>query len=207
MRWILILLVSATLARAEGERAGNFDYYVLALSWSPSWCVLEGDARNADQCDRDLGWSLHGLWPQNERGWPSYCKTTARDPSRAQTGQMADIMGSGGLAWHQWKKHGRCAGLPAQAYFDLSREAYVSVTRPGIFRQLDRTVKLPARVVEDAFLAENRSLRPDMLTVTCKAGHVQEVRVCLTKGLVPRNCGVDVVRDCRMEDALFPPLR
>ena len=83
MRWLVVLLLSAGLARAEGEPAGAFDYYVLSLSWSPTWCALEGDARDAPQCDpaADAGWSLHGLWPQNERGWPSYCLTAARDPS------------------------------------------------------------------------------------------------------------------------------
>lgn len=66
MRWFLILLASAGLARADGERAGDFDYYVLSLSWSPTWCALEGDERGSPQCDadRDLGWVLHGLWPQ-----------------------------------------------------------------------------------------------------------------------------------------------
>ena len=37
---------------------------------------------------------------------------------------MADIMGSGGSAWHQWKKHGRCSGLSPDDFFALSREAY-----------------------------------------------------------------------------------
>ena len=51
---------------AKGERSGDFDYYVLALSWSPNWCRLEGDAKGSDQCDprHDHGWILHGLWPQ-----------------------------------------------------------------------------------------------------------------------------------------------
>ena len=122
--------------RAEGEPAGKFDYYVMALSWSPTWCALEGDARNSPQCDRRLGWVLHGLWPQNERGWPSYCRTDTRDPSRAQTAAMSDIMGTAGSAWYQWKKHGRCAGLPSAEYFDTARRAYDSVTRPEVFRRL-----------------------------------------------------------------------
>jgi len=96
MRWLIVLLASAAIARAEGERAGDFDYYLLSLSWSPTWCALEGDARNAPQCapGRDLGWVLHGLWPQYEEGWPSWCWSRARDPSRATTRAMADIMGS-----------------------------------------------------------------------------------------------------------------
>jgi hypothetical protein len=104
------LIALAAPAQAENDRAGVFDYYVLALSWSPSWCALEGDAREAAQCapGKGLGFTLHGLWPQHERGWPDYCRSDKSDPSRRQSGAMADIMGDGGLAWHQWKKHGRC---------------------------------------------------------------------------------------------------
>lgn len=191
---------------AKGERSAAFDYYVLALSWSPNWCKLEGEAKGSPQCDKDFGWSLHGLWPQFDKGWPSYCPTSERQPSRSQTGAMTDIMGTSGLAWHQWRKHGVCSGLGAQAYFDLSREAYGTITRPEVFRKLIDPVSLPASVVEEAFLKANPKLRPDMLTVTCKSGHIQEVRICLSKSLVPRNCGVDVVRDCTLRDALFEPI-
>ena len=120
---------------ADGEEAGDFDYYVLSLSWSPTWCALEGIARNSPQCDadRDLGWVLHGLWPQYERGWPAYCRTGARDPSRSDTAAMADIMGTSGSAWHQWKKHGRCSGLSSDAFYALSRDAYERVTQPEVF--------------------------------------------------------------------------
>ena len=208
--WMALVLSFAVAgaARAEGERAGVFDYWVLALSWSPNWCALEGDARGADQCDSALGWSLHGLWPQYHRGWPSYCQTQARAPSRAMTAAMADIMGSGGMAWHQWKKHGVCSGLDAADYFALSRQAYGAVTRPEAFRRLKDPVRLPASVVEEAFLAANPGLDPDMVTVTCRDGHIQEVRVCLSRdGLDPVPCGRDVVKDCTLRDALFTPLR
>jgi ribonuclease T2 len=204
----LLWLSTALAASAEGDRAGAFDYYVMALSWSPTWCDIEGRAEGADQCapDRDLGWVLHGLWPQYERGWPSDCPTSEPDPSRRLTATMAEVMGSGGLAWYQWKKHGRCAGLHPRDYFALAREAFGSVTRPEVFRRLDGDVRLPARVVEEAWLASNPSLAPDMLTVTCRDGFVQEVRICLTKALVPRYCGADVVRDCTLGDALLPAI-
>lgn len=209
MRTLLALLMLTRLAHAEGEAAGDFDYYVLALSWSPTWCALEGDARGSSQCDpdRDLGWVLHGLWPQNENGWPSYCRTSARDPGRADTAAMADIMGTSGAAWYQWKKHGRCAGLTADAYFAAARAAYRSVQRPEVFRKLNRPVKLPASVVEAAFLQANPGWGADVVTITCKSSRIQEARICLTKDLTVRDCGADVVRDCRMQDALLEDIR
>lgn len=212
-RFILTLCLAlaglAAPVQADGERAGEFDYYVLALSWSPNWCAIEGDAKRSDQCHprHDHGWILHGLWPQYDRGWPSYCRTAEAPPSRSMTNAMTDIMGTSGLAWHQWKKHGTCSGLDARAYYDLSREAYEQITRPAAFRKLDKTVTLPASLVEKAFLQANPRLRPDMVTVTCRDRHIQEVRICLTKALVPTHCGPDVIRDCTLDSALFTPVR
>ena len=210
-RIFLILLLSLTSAPvfAKGERAGEFDYYVLALSWSANWCAIEGDAKNSPQCDasEDHGWIMHGLWPQFHRGYPSFCHTAKRQPSRGMTNDMADIMGTGGLAWHQWKKHGTCTDLSASDYFALSRQAYESITRPLVFRKLDRAVKLPASVVEDAFLEDNPLLSRDEITITCRQGYIQEARICLSRDLTPVPCGSDVIKDCTLKDALFTPLR
>ena len=211
MRWLsVLLLLIASTARAEGERPGAFDYYVLSLSWSPTWCALEGDSRNSPQCDSaaDFGWVLHGLWPQfEEGGWPSYCRTTHRDPTRGQTAAMSDIMGTPGAAWHQWKKHGRCSGLTATTYLGASRVAFRNVTVPEVFKRLPRDVKLPASVVEDAFVKENPGLTGDRITVTCKAGRIEEVRICLTRRLELRDCGADMRHDCSMPDALMEAVR
>jgi len=209
MRWLLILILSVTIARAEGEPAGDFDYYVLSLSWSPNWCALEGDARNSSQCDdgRGLGWVVHGLWPQYEEGWPSYCRSNARAPSRAQTNAMADIMGAGGAAWYQWKKHGICTGLDSEDYFRLVRLAWERINRPEVLRRLQNPVRLPASVIEDAFLAENPGMAPDMITVTCKQDRIQEVRLCLSRDLELRACAPDTARDCTQTRALLDPLR
>jgi ribonuclease T2 len=198
---------AATSARADGEKAGAFDYYVLSLSWSPTFCALEGAARGNPQCDRALGWVLHGLWPQYESGWPSFCRSAFRNPSRADTAAMADIMGSSGSAWHQWNKHGACSGLSPDDYYALARRAYDAVTRPAALRKLTRAVKVPADVIEEAFLTANPEWQADMITITCKSSRIQEARLCLTRDLTPRTCGADVIRDCAMRDALFDPIR
>ena len=207
MRWLAVLILWAMPAFAEGEQAGELDYYVLSLSWSPTWCALEGERRGSPQCDRPFGWVLHGLWPQYERGWPSFCRTVQRDPSRGETAAMEDIMGTPGAAWYQWKKHGRCSGLAPEDYFAAARAAFASVNRPEIFRRLPRALELPATVIEDAFIEVNPGWEPDMLTITCKSGRIQEARLCLTRDLEPRICGPDVVRDCTMQDALMEPIR
>ncbi len=207
-RVIALFLILAAPLPAQ-DRAGDFDYYVMSLSWSANWCAIEGDARSSPQCDatEDFGWILHGLWPQYERGFPANCVTSQRPPSRSDTGAMADIMGTAGLAWHQWRKHGVCSGLTSDAYYELSRDAYAQIERPQILRDLDRSVTLPAKLIEDAFLDANPTLEPDQITITCKQGYIQEARICLTRDLTFRDCGADVVRDCNMTNAQFDPMR
>lgn len=211
MRWAFVFL-AALLAgplRADGERAGDFDYYVLSLSWSASWCALEGDARDDPQCDRGRGLTfvLHGLWPQYEDGWPQYCRTAERDPTRGETAAMADVMGGAGLAFYQWKKHGRCSGLSAPDYYRTAREAFGRVKVPKVFRDVSRPLTLPASVIEDAFLEANPGLDRDQITITCAEGLIQEVRLCLTPDLGFRRCGTDAIRDCRLKDAVLEPVR
>ncbi|SMX43291.1 ribonuclease T2 family protein [Octadecabacter ascidiaceicola] len=208
LRILALLCVVALPAKAQ-DTAGEFDYYVLSLSWSPTWCALEGDSRNSPQCDddKDFGWVLHGLWPQYENGWPANCRHSYRNPSRADTSAMADIMGTSGLAWHQWNKHGSCSGLSPGDYYALARLAYENVTRPAVFRRLEDPVTLPASLIEEAFMRENEGLDPDEITITCRSQRIQEARICLTRDLELRQCGTDVIRDCTLDDALFDPIR
>lgn len=210
MRKLLVAaLCLCSPAFAEGEKAGDFDYYVMALSWSANWCAQTGDDRDDPQCDagRGVAWVMHGLWPQYEDGWPSYCRTVERDPSRGQTADIADVFGGAGSAFYQWKKHGRCAGLSASAYYDTARQAMSSITLPPVFAGLTKDIKLPASVVEDAFLEANPGMQRDQITITCNDGMIQEARICLTKDLEPRRCGDDTIRDCRMKDAVMEAVR
>ncbi len=199
----LSLALLAGPAAADGT-PGEFDYYVLALSWQPTWCALEGEG--APQCDEGRGWTLHGLWPQHEEGWPSDCPSAFGDPTRREAAAMADIMGSAGLARHEWRRHGTCSGLSPGGYFALSRRAFEAAAIPDAFGRLPRAVEIPASVVEEAFLREDGRLVPDGVTVTCEAGHVEEVRLCLTRELEPRPCAPDARRDCRLPDALMRPV-
>jgi ribonuclease T2 len=183
--------LAAGLLGAGPAGAGPFDYYVLALTWTPSWCAAEGDPRDG-QCDpeRGLGFTLHGLWPQFEEGWPEDCPSEERDPTRRETAAMADIMGSGSLAWYQWKKHGRCAGLSADSYFGRARRAYGGLDLPR-----PEAGHATAAVVEAALLAANPALAPDGVIVTCRGGRIEELRICLTPELAPRACAADVLAD------------
>ena len=188
--------------------AGDFDYYVLALSWQPSWCSSTGDARDAAECgpgsSRDF--TVHGLWPQHEKGWPDHCDTPERDPSRREAQAMGDLMDPG-LALYQWRKHGRCSGLSARDYYATMRKAVEQVAIPGPFDDLPRDITLPPTVVEDAFIEANPGLTRDAVTVTCKAQALAEVRICLTRDLHLRDCAPDVRQDCPLPRVLMEKVR
>ena len=79
-----LLLVSALMAghaSAQDRRQnapGEFDFYVLSLSWSPSFCEAAQERGNSSrnqqiQCGgRPYAFVVHGLWPQYDRGFPNY---------------------------------------------------------------------------------------------------------------------------------------
>jgi ribonuclease T2 len=197
----LVISLAATPGLAQ-----DFDYYVLSLSWSPTWCAGEADRRDEEQChpSRDLEFTLHGLWPQYEAGgWPEFCRTVERDPSRGQTREMADIMGSSGLAWYQWKKHGRCSGLSARDYFETSRFAFGLLNAPDLDGADGR---ISSAALVERFVSQNPGLKPQNMIVTCRGGQLREVRVCLDKNLSPRACSRDVRDDaCRTRGPLDLP--
>ena len=208
--FILALAALLTpLPLAARDVAGQFDYYVLALSWQPSWCASTGDGRDAPECDPGTGrdFSVHGLWPQYEDGWPDYCNTRERDPSRRESQMMADVMGSGGLAWHQWQKHGRCTGLSAANYYQATRDALAAIEIPAVFDDLSRDVSVPPPIIEEAFIEANPDLSRDGITISCRDYALTEVRICLTRDLQPRDCAPDSRRDCSLRSILMEQVR
>ncbi len=111
----LVSLLAAFLlvaAPAFGRRkARRFDFYVLSLSWSPTYCATNSRPDPAE-CDTPRGFIVHGLWPQYERGYPSDCPSNMpRRVSQATVDGLSDIMPGGGLVNHEWQKHGVCSGL------------------------------------------------------------------------------------------------
>ncbi|RYE35243.1 MAG: ribonuclease T [Hyphomicrobiales bacterium] len=179
----------ASHAQGFGQRGGapgDFDFYVLALSWSPGFCELDGDrSRNREQCGEGAGlrFVVHGLWPQNERGYPSECGPAGRTPSRIAMEQAEGLFPSEGLARYQWRKHGTCTGSSPSDYFRDVRRAREKVAIPPTLAKAERDQTWTAIDLERAFAAANPGLRPDMMSVACKRGVLQEVKICFTKDL------------------------
>lgn len=208
----LLLLILMTMAGAAGaqNRAGDFDHYVLALSWIPAFCAIEGDRRAEDaRCAPGAGegWRLHGLWPQHRGGrWPEYCPTAHPAPSRRDTAAQVALFGHAGAAWHQWNKHGRCTGLAALDYYRLSRLAWESVTLPEVFGRIDTDLRVAPGVVAEAFAEANPHVPPEAMVTTCRDGLLTEIRLCLTRELQPRPCEAEM-RACTRRAVRLLPLR
>ena len=191
---------------AAQSRSGNFDFYVLALSWSPSFCALEGRDKGRDQCDGPAkGFVLHGLWPQYERGFPSACEHPFRNAPNSVIQSIRGLYPEDGLARHQWRKHGTCSGLTPAAYFNEVRRAVEKVNIPERLDEAKDGGRVRTREIEAAFIEANKGLRPGMLAATCVRGMLQEVRVCMSKDLREFRACPDVVRaGCRAQEVNAP---
>lgn len=202
------------------HKPGEFDYYTLVLSWSPTHCAAQVNKRRNDaQCNRKPGqrgyaFVLHGLWPQYAKGYPEACWTDFKPfvPKRVING-MLDIMPSTGLIIHEYKKHGTCSGLRPDGYFGLSRNIYRKIKIPQRYVQPDKPQMVSPETLVDEFIAANSvlGLRPDMLAVSCggPGNRLREVRICVSKDGNPQACGrnEDQRRLCNAKRMYVPPVR
>ena len=189
--------------------AGRFDFYVLSLSWSATFCEVTGNRRGSSQCDGgNPGFVLHGLWPQYERGFPSSCGPQGRNPTRDAMERAMRVFPEASLARHEWQKHGTCSGLSPVAYFEAAGAAKAKVKIPAALEAPERPSKWDIIAIERAFVDANPGLRTDMIAVTCQRGMLQEVRVCLSKDL--RNfqtCQEVRQKSCRTRNVTVPSTR
>jgi ribonuclease T2 len=191
---------------AASDEPGDFSFYVLALSWSPSFCAM---ARQPDrgECGQPHGFIVHGLWPQDEHRSPRYCSRD-RGPTRAAMRRLRDLMPDPGLIVHEWREHGTCSGLEAEDYFATLRAAAARVKRPAIFARPEAPPPaMSPAAVETAFIAANPGLQPGMIAVACKGGRLSEVRVCLGRDLAFHACPEVDRRACRAERIVVPPAK
>lgn len=203
--------------RRGADQPGQFDYYVLALSWSPSYCAGLDRDRYDPQChSRDgkrYAFVLHGLWPQFDRGWPQDCQTQDRGfVPRPVANRMLDIMPSDRLVFHQYRKHGTCSGLGVDRYFALSRQLFEKVNIPERFRNVtDNRLFVSPDALMQEFRAANPDLKPDAIAVQCggPGNRLREVRICLDKQGSFRACGrnEDQRKLCTANSMYVPPVR
>ena len=179
---------------------GAFDYYVLALSWSPEFC--HSHPTKPECMSGKFGFVVHGLWPQYSNGYPENCSTA---PGLADPSRMADIMPDAELVAHEWTTHGTCSGLDADSYFKLVRHAFESVKIPAQLRGATRGFSITPQELKEQFVVANPRLKAEDLAVSCGNNYLTGVSACLDKQLQPRDCAG--IRDCRANSVKVVPVR
>jgi ribonuclease T2 len=212
---VIAVLVGAILARghqgdARQNLPGQFDFYLLSLSWAPAFCAREGDRsaarRRQMECrNRPYGFVVHGLWPQYNRGFPEACQVPAPRLDRAIVAAMLDLMPEPRLVYNEWDRHGTCSGLSARDYFATVRKARAAVTIPQEYQDLQQALVAAPAAVKDAFIRANPGLRRGDIAVGCQGRRLTEVRLCLSKDLKFRACPDVVAHSCRRDELLIVP--
>ncbi len=196
----LIALAGTASAQDRRQNApGEFDFYVLSLSWSPSFCEEASErgneGRSQVQCGgRPFSFVVHGLWPQYRL-------------DRNIMSSMLDLMPAPGLIFNEWDKHGTCSGLSPRAYFETIRKARSAVRIPEEYLQLAEPKTVAPDEIEAAFIKANPGLSTSAIAVTCNKNRLSEVRICLSKDLQFRACEEIDRRACRRDQVTMPPLR
>lgn len=210
--WVISIFVFCLLVEVQGQSSGRrghqgqtgtpgqFDYYLLTLSWAPEFCHSHGDS---PECQgQHFGFVVHGLWPQYVNGYPQSC---SNEPGLADASTMTDIMPDPGLVAHEWAKHGTCSGLNANGYFKAVRQAFRSIQVPAKLSAPAELFLITPSEVKDAFVQANPHLSREDMTVSCGNNYLTAVSVCMSKNLQPTAC--QNLRDCRANTIKVPPVR
>jgi ribonuclease T2 len=178
--------------------SASFDYYLLTLSWSPEYC----HSHPADiQCARHSTFVLHGLWPENNDGtYPENCSNAAgpADPS-----QYSDIYPDVSLLQHEWKTHGTCSGLAPDAFFQLARKTFQSITVPPELAGLTKQASMPPAQILGLMTKANPSITAEDMALSCGSNYLTAVEVCVDKQGNPMACSK--VKTCRANTVRIPP--
>jgi ribonuclease T2 len=161
---ITLMAVPDQPAEQGGRLSSKVDHYLLALSWSPSYCLEADEEADARQCNasKSYGFIVRGLWPQTDTGPLRNCVEDKSRVSQTIVDDMAEIMPSARLVGNQWRRHGVCTGLSQGDYFDLTRRAYERIKVPDEFHQRGEGGLVSPRDIEQAFLTANPGLTADM---------------------------------------------
>ena len=162
-------------------------YYMLAVAWGPNWREGNRDGRGyaLTPQNREVGWFLHGLWPNAAEGeHPRYCSSTpARAMTEAEVREHFCMTPSEALLQHEWAAHGTCGWDDPDAYFDQSAELWSALNLP------EPDARTTAGALRDAWVRAKPHLRRDgIYLATTDDGRLREVRLCYDLDYAPGAC-------------------
>jgi len=213
-RWMIPALVCAVLlfaalAMAKKHRRPSkpkFDYYVLSLSWAPTFCNEHpGDTSRECRIGGHTAFVLHGLWPQADNGPPPLSCAPPSQVDATIVDHMLQYFPNHSLVQHEWTKHGTCTKLSMQDYFDKVEQAFKAVQLPTEQQNLDHAQKFDVQHLEESFATANNAPE-DAFRVACRGNDLVGVDICLDKDLHYRECSASV-RECAASQVLVRPPR
>lgn len=193
----------------SGGQAGDFDFYVLALSVAPSFCDVTGFNEQKSECTggsdaayQAVPLTVHGLWPNKEglrpKEQPRHC--TDEPPGQLPGDLSAQLQKympgvADGLDKSEWNKHGTCSGLSYEQYY-RAIVALASLADASIGGALRESGKLGATVQLSDLIAAVAVKNPELaraITVDCQYAHphlggpsrayIVELRILIAKDL------------------------
>jgi ribonuclease T2 len=185
---------------------GDFDYFLLTLSWAPEFCATNPKGRGTAECDpkKPMGLVVHGLWPQYDNGkWPESCGSTQQVPSSVVK-QMLPIMPGKDLIQHEWSKHGTCSALSVQDYFGAIGKLYNGLAVPEDFKKPTNAARTNAAAIETKFASANAAPKA-AFRVSCPQNEFSAVEVCLSKDLQYQACPASL-KECRAKSIQVRPV-
>jgi len=192
---------------SSGENVpGQFDYYLLTLSWAPQFCATNPNGRGTAECNpsKHMGLVVHGLWPQYNNGkWPQDCSSTP-PVSSSMVNHMLPMMPGKQLIQHEWAKHGTCSGLSVKDYFGSIEKLYSGLSVPDDFKKPADSAQTSPGDIEAAFATANNAPK-EAFRVSCPQQDFSAVQACLDKDLNYMACPA-TQRDCRADQIQVRPV-
>jgi ribonuclease T2 len=187
---------SPTPGKHVKNTPGDFDFYVMSLSWSPDYCA-GSNVNDPQQCSigKKLSFVLHGLWPQYTRGYPADC-STVKLPKDAQQ-KFPNLYPSPKMYTHEWDKHGTCSGLTPEEYLALEKTLKDSIAIPAAYRSPVKAFRTTVDDLKADFVSANPSVTADALAAQCSGSgrYLTELRVCFSRDGQPIACSQEIQND------------
>ncbi|AIT08619.1 hypothetical protein LO80_00610 [Candidatus Francisella endociliophora] len=199
---IALLSISAAVY-ANGERAGEFDTYKLAITWAPGFCAENLDKQECQNLDnmlnKDYNYavSLHGLWP-NVNGSTTYgdcidTKFSKYNPSSFNNlllnyyepaAKYCDISGFC-LPEHEWNKHGTCQLTWDQPEFFYVQTKMIDTFRKSLVDKLENKDSIRKQDLYNLLIENFKGKNKNDFDLICndKTGKIKEIRITLNKNI------------------------
>ncbi|MEI7639637.1 MAG: hypothetical protein WCJ37_20140 [Syntrophus sp. (in: bacteria)] len=188
--------------------SGDFDFYVLAMSWSPDFCAGQ-IGKDSEQCspERNPGFVLHGLWPQYQKGFPKSCSSVPFPSSLKR--EFPGLFPNDRLYAHEWHRHGTCSGLLPREYLALAQKLKQAVPIPTRYLHLREPLRTTTTALKKEFKVVDASQPDNGMAVFCSGSgrFLKEVFLCYNRHGKPTACSSEIMsksaRSCGHNDFLI----